>query len=401
MINFLKYCSLSFLLLLLLAACKQEGRMPSLKETYSQKDKIPFGSFVFFNQLQLLFNQNAINTKKINFEKFWHENADTNSLYITITKNLFLSKADEKAMLNFVADGNTIFISSQHIDSTLLDSLGCKVALSSPLNETLESIKNTAVSVGKTYYSDSGTYSYFYFPFVNHFTTVDTVSTNVLGINDVGPNYIEIVYGRGRFYLHCEPRAFSNYFLLQNKNYQYLQNVFAFNNRVPDHLYWDDFYNKRNFPSNGKEGKSGLSLLLQYPSMAWAFWLVLILVGLYIFFGAKRRQRIVPAIVANLNTTIAFTETIGNLYLQKKDNRNIADKMILYFYEHLRKQYFLNTSQLNEDLIIMLSKKSNVGIDVTRSLFNLIEQVQQQGQISDEQLLILNNKIDNFYLNKK
>ena len=400
MTNYFKYYFFSLLLLLTVVSCNKQNSIPSLKETYSQKDKIPFGSFVFFNQIQLLFNQNSINNKKISFEKFWHDNTDTNSLYISIAKNLFLSKADVKAMLDFVSDGNTVFISSQHIDSTLLYSLGCKVAVNSILNETLQSINNTVVAMGYSKNQDSNKYSYYYFPFYNHFTNIDTGTTRVLGANDFGNNYIEIFYGKGKFYLHCEPRAFSNYFLLQRKNYKYLQHVFAFSNRVPDHLYWDDFYNKRNSPPSGKEGKTGLSLLLQYPSMAWAFYLVIILAASYILFGGKRRQRIVTTIPPNLNTTVAFTETIGNLYLQKKDNRNIADKMILYFYEHLRKQYYLNTNQINADFLLVLSRKSNITIDAVKSLFTLIEDVQQQAQISDEQLLLLNDKIDNFYLNK-
>ena len=164
-------------------------------------------------------------------------------------------------------------------------------------------------------------------------------------------------------------------------------------------MYWDDYYNKKNYPPNGKEGKSGLSILLQYPAMA-AFWLLLLLLIVYILFGGKRRQRIVQTIAPNTNTTVAFTETIGQLYLQKKDNRNIADKMITYFQEFIRKQYFLNTSQVNNDFVSTLSRKGNVSKAGTETLFNLITEIQQQEQISDAQLLLLNQQIENFYKNK-
>ena len=399
MLHTVKYC---FLLLAVaaFAGCKQPAELPSLKETYSKKDKNPFGGFVFFNQVQLLFNQNSLNTKTVNFATFLHENEDTNALFISVSKSLFLSKADVRSMLQFVADGNSIFIGSQHIDSTLLDSLGCKVVVASPLVETLESIGLTSIFMDSSLFKTAGRYSYRYVPFASKFSTIDTSTTRVLGYNNSGNNYVEIYYGRGKFYLHCEPRALSNYFLLQNKNYKYLQNVFALIDQRPDHLYWDDFYNKRTHAPTGKEGKGGVAMLLQYPSMAWAFWLAVVLLVLYIIFGGKRRQRIIQTIPKNVNSTLAFTETIGNLYLQKKDNRNIADKMILYFYEHFRKQYFLNANQVNADFIDALSRKSNVSLQATQSLFNLIEIVKQKEQISDEELLLLNNKIDNFYLNK-
>ena len=398
--NIFKYCCLIMLAIVVITSCKSPVGLPSLKETYSKNDKDPFGGFVFFNQLEVLFNQNSLNTKAVNFETFWHSNEDTNALFICVAKNLFLTKGDVKSMLQFVADGNTVFIGSQHLDSTLLDSLGCKVAVASPLNETLESVKATSVFIDSNLINSNSTYSFLYVPFASIFSTIDTGTSRVLGYNVFGSNYIEIYHGLGKFYLHCEPRALSNYFLLQNKNYQYLQNIFALTSHRPDHLYWDDFYNKRNHVQASNEGKGGLHMLLQYPSMAWAFWLAVILVVLYIIFGGKRRQRIVPPLPENINSTLAFTNTIGNLYLQKKDNRNIADKMILYFYEHLRKHYFLNANQPNADFIQALSKKSNVSLEATQSLFNLIEIFKQSEQISDEQLLLLNKKIDNFYLNK-
>jgi predicted nucleic acid-binding protein len=121
--------------------------------------------------------------------------------------------------------------------------------------------------------------------------------------------------------------------------------------------------------------------------MAWAFWLLLSLLGLYIFFGGKRRQRVVEAVEPNNNTTVAFTETIGRLYLQKKDNRNIADKQITYLLEHIRNQYYLNTSQVNDEFIAALSRKTNASKEGMDKLFQMIHTVQQSEEISDDQLL--------------
>ena len=118
--------------------------------------------------------------------------------------------------------------------------------------------------------------------------------------------------------------------------------------------------------------------------------------GLYILFGGKRRQRIIEIVPTNTNTTVAFTETVGRLYLQSKNNRNIADKQIQYFFEQLRSQFFLNTNHINEEFINSLSRKSNVPIDITQKLFATIRQVQNNYDISDEQMLSLNRQIENF-----
>ena len=371
--------------------------MPSLKETFSKTDRNPVGGYVFYNQVELLFNRNKINTKKNNFETVWQHISDTASLYIVISKNLFLSADGIKAMLDYVDSGNTLLISSEHIDADLLDSLNCKVSQNVTINESLSAIRNTSVKLDTGFYKVDNEYPYFYFPFKIYFLNVDTSITNVLGKNeDDKPNFIEVFYGKGKFYLQCEPRALSNYFLLQNKNYQYLQHMFAFTSDIPEHVYWDDFYNTKNHkPKDNNKG--GLQVLLQYPAMAWAFWLLVLLLALYILFGGKRRQRVVKTITTNTNTTVAFTETIGQLYLQKNDNHNIADKMILYFYESIRNQFYLNTNQVNDDFITTLSRKSSVPKEEVEALFQSIALINNSFEISDEQLLILNQQIENFY----
>ena len=393
------YSPFLLLLVILCASCGvKQPVLPSLKETFSKKDKKPFGSYVFYNQVKQSFYQNELLSKNENFETLWQNISDTASVYISVSRNLFLTEAGLKAMLSYVNSGNTLFISSTNIDSSLLDSLGCKAGQSYRLDEQLANMQYTYVKMEPTFYKDTTPYTYFYFPLNNHFINYDTSITQVLGTNQLGKaNFIEVFYGKGKFYLHCEPRVLSNYFLLQKQNYRYLQHVFAFTNTTPEHVYWDDYYNKKNYPPSGQGSKSAFQILLQYPATSWALLLALFLLALYILFGGKRRQRIVETILPNANTTVAFTETVGRLYLQKKDNRNIADKMIMYFQEHIRKQYFLNTSLINDDFITTLSRKANVPKGTTAALFQSISLVQNSPEISDQQLLFLNQQIDIFY----
>ncbi|MCW3091310.1 MAG: hypothetical protein JWP81_2379 [Ferruginibacter sp.] len=374
-------------------------KLPPLKETFSHLDKNPFGTYVLHNQLEQLYSNNSIRTLKNKFETTWQEISDTNSLYINVSKNLFLTQKDLDGMLEYVYNGNTLFISSDNIDRRLLDTLGCTV--SKPFyDQLIREMKYTSVKVAAEIYGDSVAYQYFYVPFYNHFTKFDKKHSRALGHNKSGYNFMVVFYGKGRFYLHLEPRALSNYFLLQKDNYKYFQHVFSLTPSVPEHVYWDDYYNKKNYPRAGSGNNSGLAVLLRYPAMAWAFWLLVLLFALYVFFGGKRRQRIVQTIPPNTNTTITFTETIGRLYLQKKDNRNIADKLITYFLEYIRNQYYLNTSHIDDAFITTLSRKSNNTKDGTERLFNFIDTLQQSTEVTDEQMLSLNQQIENFHKNK-
>jgi len=117
---------------------------------------------------------------------------------------------------------------------------------------------------------------------------------------------------------------------------------------------------------------------------------------LFVLFNLKRKQKQIDIIKPNKNTTVQFTETVGRLYLQHQNNQNISEKIITYFYDYLRKKYFINTSVINNDFINSVSGKSGVDKKETAELFELINHIQQQEEVSNEELLALNLKIENF-----
>jgi hypothetical protein len=372
-----------------------------MKETFSKNDRNPFGTHVMFRQIAQLYKKNDIRIKKDRLQKSIGSNEDTGALYINISKNFYLDEEDLTAALNFVHKGNTMFISSENFDSSFLKSMGLTMLQHRRYEASILDMKNTGVHLNPEFYTDSSAFSYYFLPLEHHFGSPTDSVPNVLGRDEYGrPDFVILFYGLGRFYIHCEPRVFSNYFLLQKDNYQYLQQVLAFVPALPEHVLWDDYYNKRNSPPSGKDAKTGLAVLLQFPAMAWAFWLLLLLLAVYLLFGSKRRQRIIQVLPPNVNTSVAFAETVSRLYLQQKDNRGMADKMILYFLEHVRTQYFLNTHVVNELFLTTLSRKSNVPLTDTERLFASIQQIQQMDTIDEKTILQLNKQIDMFYKNK-
>lgn len=385
----------------LLNACMRdpEKRLPPLRETFSKNDQNPFGAYIAYRQVENMFSRNTIRDKKQSFDKTWNNISDTGSLYVCITPGLYLNEDEVKAMLAYVDAGNTLFIASNYIDQGLLEEISCKQNFGKPDFPAFDdSLQNTDTKFKET------PYGYYYNPFKNSFYFKDSVFTKVLGVNDDDkPNFIVVFRGKGKLFLHCDPRAFSNYFLLKNENYQYLQNAFAYTGSYPDHLYWDDYYlrlttRRRSNNSNSNDKNfSSLSEIMKYPSLAAAFWLSLLLLLLFILFSAKRRQRIIEKIKPNDNTTVTFTETIGRLYLQKKDNKNVAEKMTTYFNEYVRNTYFLNTNAVNDEFVITLSRKSGVEKSVVESLYRAIQHAHQSAEVDDYQLLSLNEQIQKFY----
>ena len=370
--------------------------MPSLTETFAKTDTKPFGAYIAYSQVENMFPQNIIRAKKQPFTKTWIDISDTASLYICLTPTLYVNDEEIKAMMAYVYAGNSLFIAANYIDDDLMKEIKCTLNnknFSSNIN-FFDSLRNT-----NTKFNDSA-FAYFYLPFKNYFFNYDTLFTKVLGVNEKKqPNYMLFFHGKGKLFLHCEPKTFSNYFLLKNDNYKYLQTAFSYTNNKPQNLYWDDYYRNLGRRRSNREPKSfsSLSEILKHPPLAAAFWLSLLLLLLYILFGIKRRQRIIEKRKGNENTTVTFTETIGRLYLQKKDNKNIAEKMSAYFNEYVRNNYFLNTNTINDDFITSLSRKSGVAREKTDALYRAMQHAHQSEVVDDYQLLSLNEQIQNFF----
>lgn len=409
---FVKYSLFFLLIFSVFCGCIQTAKqIPSLNESYRKTDKSPFGSFIAYKGFQSEFPDYWINIADGPFNKTWdhlkQRSPDKYSLYFLISKNLVLSVEEVNAMIEYVKAGNDLFISADYIDNKLLDAVYCSLNRKGEIvNEVNGKMHDTHVSMFYGNDFKAPKYSYYYFPFLNYFSSYDTAYTRVLGVNEINlPDYVVLFAGKGRLYLHVAPRIFSNYFLLTKNNYHYFKYVTTYLRSDPQYIYWDEYYkdfsstkNKKNLSNNDQF--SSLEVIKENPPLLWAFYIGLAGILLFVLFNIKRKERIIPIIKPNSNSTVAFTETIGRLYLQQKDNHNIAQKMITYFYEYLRKKYFINTSVINKKFINSLSRKSGVSIIETNELFLLIGKLQSQEYVTDEELLELNLKMETFKKNK-
>ncbi|MFN0082559.1 MAG: DUF4350 domain-containing protein [Ferruginibacter sp.] len=376
--------------------------MPDLKESFSYKDNRPFGTSVAYNMLKSAYLEKKIEVNKKPFADNYGWDYDTASLYWNISRNYYLNEKDAESLLSFIYKGNTAFISAANYDTSFLNKLFCKQ--NEPdyfLANNILAVKNTSVRFNKNLSLYDEDFSYFYLPFLHYFSKINGSYARIIGYNDGGKaNFFVFMWGKGRIYFHNEPRALSNYFLLTNSNYLYLQEILQMMPEKPTSVYWDSYYSNRTFSSTNSDGKSTLYTLMKYPPLAKAFFIALTLLLLYIFFNSKRRQRIVPVIKPSVNTSIAFAEAIAGLYLQKKDNKIIAEKIITYFNEYVRTKLFLNIHVSDVSYAPMLSRKSGVELCITEELSKMIVSINKSDKVSDEQLLTLNGLTEIFFKNK-
>ena len=390
-----------FMVIVATGSCKK-SKLPDLRETYSYRETKPFGTYAAKKIIETGFPYLVVQNVRRSFTTTNEMSSDSNAIYFCISRNLFVTEDDAQSMLDYVYKGNSLFISAANIDTNLLSRLLSRQLKADVIMDRIKmNYATTHVNLSNEISIPADSFGYYYKPFANAFTSINANYSYVLGYNELKlPNSFILFWGKGRMIVHCDPRAFSNYFLLKNNNYLYLQKMLSLVNEFPTAVYWDDYYRTQN-TVNRKPGKfSALSEIMKHPALANAFWIFLAMLIIYILFNSKRRQRIIPVIRQNDNSSIAFTETIARLYLQHHDNKNIADKMITYFNEFIRKSYFLNAGANNSDFISALSRKSGVSFEQTTDLFATINEVNNKEQLDDQQLLKLNDLIQQFYKNR-
>ena len=85
--------------------------------SYSNKDKIPFGTYVFFQELEKkASNLEEINVPPFEFLKYGGIEPGT---YFFIGNSLMFDKAEAEQLLSWVDKGNTLFLASNNISSSL------------------------------------------------------------------------------------------------------------------------------------------------------------------------------------------------------------------------------------------------------------------------------------------
>src|SRR4029078_9292222 len=125
----------------------------------------------------------------------------------------------------------------------------------------------------------------------------------------------------------------------------------------------------------------------------YTFWIIIAMAEIWIFTNIWRRQRIIPIQQPNVNSSIEFTQTIARLYYNRKDNHNIALKMIAYLQDHVRNKYFMNYTGINESFGQALAAKTGLAPARMQALVDTIYTVQHNATTDDSTLLVLNEQI--------
>lgn len=363
---------------------------------YSAREKTPLGLYVLDKEAPQLFKGDSIH-------KFWqspYEFFDPKYSYNTSSyaiKGTFLEISDGneidpesvKELMHFVNHGNTVMLSMRSFPYILLDTLGVTMDYQKILIDSVQ--VNLADDPRDRYWIREGA-GLAYFDSIPQNDSITILGSQRYKSDDL-PNFIEARFGYGRFLLHAQPAAFSNYYLLKDDYYNYAQKVLS---KIPKGtIYWrNDAANTRLFEDEG----SSLRYIMSQPGLKWAWRLGIWGLVLFILFNGRRRQRVVPILSPVRNTTVDFAKTIGNLYYQEGDHHTIIEKKVIYFLEHIRNEYLIDTSILDDAFVEKLHFKTGKPVEDIQYAVYMIKKYRHNFVSSANDVVAINNAIEKLRL---
>lgn len=397
------------------------GSKYNWQEHYHNYSDDPYGTSVIYGLLDEYLPEQKLETIKDSLSVELKKE-ETKGSYFYIGPYLWFDSLRMNAMLEFVERGNDAFIIAPTISIELLDTISAEYCIDLTYEQDFieedydtdylfeDSLVNfnlvhdqfttpTGYPFHYRYQGENQPYMWGYLP-SDLFCGDENEMVWLGSINDTLVNFAKLQYGKGTFYLHTNPIAFTNYHIIQKEGRVYTEKVLSHLDKGP--ILWDNTKRSFEFPGRNRSfGRSPLQYILSQPALAWGWYLLVGMAVLYLIFRAKRRQRVIPVIEKNENTSLEFINTIGRLYFVQNNHRQLALEKMRLFLGFIRERYNIPTRETNEAFRKQLSNKSEIPLDHIEKIFTVYKNIAQTKFTSENTLATFHRQMELFYLKCK
>jgi hypothetical protein len=370
-----------FIIVMIIMALFEVNKTESTdwRKNFDINQKSPFGLFVFAKEINGLFKNKVKKIDQTPYDYYHQDKRPEHNILIIENK---LDKQSWNKILNQVSNGSDAMLIVSDIPKEISDSIGyydsnISFEDENVLKLTDRKYQNDFIKLDK-------------FPSGRGFTFIKP-GTEVLGKtveknNTDQANFIKIKFGKGKIYVHCEPLFITNYYLLKRGSVQYAQDVFS---------YLGDRETLWFVEGSSKTSQFFLRFILSNPALKYAWWVLLGGLTLFIFFNAKRKQRIVPVMEPLKNTSVDFVKSIGNLYVQEGDFHDMMAKKAQYFLNKVRMDLLIDTQNLDEEFAKKLHLKTGKPVEMINEAVDFIKKASDPyAAVMKEDLAKMNKLLD-------
>lgn len=376
-----KIYALIFIIIMVILALLEVNKKEVVdwRKNFDVNEKSPFGLFVFNQEVKDLFKNNL---KKVDVTAYDYYNENQKKPHNILVIESEIDTESWNKILDEVSKGSDAMLIIAKMPKEISDSIGfydSQISFEDKnvLKLTDKKYQNDFIKLDK-FPSGRG------FSYIK--PGVEVLGKTVEEDNSDQANFIKAKLGKGNIYVHCEPLFLTNYYLLKSGNTKYAQDVFS---------YLKDRETIWFVEANTKESRFFMRFILGNPALKYAWWLILSGLVLFIFFNAKRKQRIVPIIEPLKNTSLDFVKSIGNLYLQEGDFHDMMAKKAQYFLNKVRLDLLIDTQNLDDEFAKKLQLKTGKNIEIINESVSLIKKAQDPyASVMKEDLIRMNKLLD-------
>ena len=427
----------------------------SWEETFDPTDKSPYGTYVLANLMETYFPGFEMKMRDHAIETLPILNDEPTS-YIFIGPDFYPVGRQLEKFMDFIEEGNQAFIATSNLPTTLVTQSELGLCYDK-IGYDFEEGETTKVNFLKDEFREKNDYDFTYYfsgepdisfwPYLTYpIFCQDGETIEGLGENQNGDwNFYRVFHGKGVIYFHTSPIFFTNFYLRDKKLLEYTDRVFSYldeglviwdttdyrfdlqdlsssyqyvdrlsrvegdsirnydrSQGMPDDLPNEEMgYVEDDDQLLANDDQTPLQFILSQPSLKWAWFLLLGSVLLYTLFRARRRQRPIPVLEPNRNTSMQFLHTIGNLYYQQNNHRQLAQQQMKLFLAHLRNRYRLPTQLDSEELIPRIAKVAEVPEKLVKKIFEYNSAITEANAISPKLLIKFHHALETFYQKSK
>lgn len=360
------------------------------EDTYSPEGKNPYDTYITYHSLPALFPASKIVFSRHTIKEQVEDLPEGKPVnYLFVNRTFTVNPSERKSLFDFVEKGNFVFIAAETIESSFLDALN----LVQEYDYSKSKHVFTCTGVSDSMYRFSGRDGCF---------VLDSAFQGVvLGKLDKGecPDFVAVSQGKGYFYLNLNPRAFTNYHVLDSAGEGYFYRALSYLPEQAGIVVWDAY------KTLGRKGEHSLfRVILEYPALRWAFYLFLMGALIWVTFSVRREQRPIPVVLPRENKMLDFVASVSSLYYKQKDHYQIAEKRIEFFLERIRSYYKIRTDELDAGFIRILAERSGIAESQVEHLVNMIHSIRTSRNVDVEKLRELVKATERFLyfgVNKK
>jgi hypothetical protein len=380
-----KIYAVIFIIILIVMGMFEMNKKPVLdwRKNYDVEKKTPFGLYIFDQESTGLFHK-KLEKVSVSPYSFYQKNNQKKPHNILIIQKE-LDDVSWEYIMDEVSNGSDVMWFTDKTTAPLRDTLGFRFKTVSYesnyyLQLTDRKLKNSSLFIDKL--PDNKGFSYIRNDIEVLGKTLRKENNNQTSIN---VDFIKVPFGKGHFYIHSEPLVLTNYYLLNSKN-KYLESVLSY---LPNReTVW---FIENDTPLSS----SPMRFILSNPPLKYAWYLLLLGLIIFVFFNAKRKQRIVPVTEPLKNTSVDFIRSIGNLYLQEGDFHEMMAKKAQYFLNKIRMDLMIDTQHLDEQFINKLHLKTGKNIELITEAVELVKKGQDPyASVMKEDLIRMNQLLD-------